>query len=91
MDGEPLSPKASKQMELENMSAEQLEGLGIKKAEIPIQFERDQSSIQARVPGYPRAICRVETPSPGVVRVTILDLFAVVCRKEQEILSFQKL
>jgi hypothetical protein len=73
MDGEPLSPKASKQMELENMSAEQLEGLGIKKAEIPIQFERDQSSIQARVPGYPRAICRVETPSPGVVECT--DLF----------------
>jgi len=72
MDGEALNPKVSNQMGLEQMTPAQLEALGIKRTEIRLNFERDETSFQARVKDDPRAICRIETPSPGVVECTDL-------------------
>jgi len=71
MDGEPMSPKTSKQMGLENMTPEQLEKLGIKKTELPLKLDKYENFIAASVPGYGANFCG-DVVSPGVVRATVL-------------------
>jgi hypothetical protein len=71
VDGEAMSPKASKQMGLENMTPEQLEGLGIKKVELPIKLANEKNFIGANIPGYGANFCG-DVVSPGVVRTTVL-------------------
>lgn len=70
---EPINPKTVEQMGLEGMSEVELKTLGIESRPIRMQLERDEFSIQAKIPGDDKAWFRAELPEPGGVDVTALD------------------
>ncbi len=64
----PIAEEVAEQMGLERMSKAELKALGIE-SRLPMQLERDQFSIQAKIPGDNVAFFRATMPESGVVDV----------------------